>query len=344
MLYVRIAFGKKPTFRSLKTKLISIAVDRAKEIREEEKRKIELAEEGRQIHDKNCTVGCLVEMEMDEKQNDVAIKGSTVHYWTQIFAALEKSWPRLFSSPAKTVSAKECESWAKKYSTEVSATRFNNTVAGLRRAFDRAIESGVRRSNPTKDIKRLKPSEKDLGFILPDREQFHNWVKEIRNGGGRFSKASADFVEFLAYSGLRKSEAKHVMWKHCDFERGEIIVLGPPEEGTKNSEIRRIPIIPPMKDLLDRVSKQLGKARDSSVCRVNEAQKSMDRAAEKVKMKRITHHDLRHLFATTCIESGVDIPTLSRWLGHKDGGVLAMKTYGHLRNEHSQQQANKVTF
>jgi hypothetical protein len=30
------------------------------------------------------------------------------------------------------------------------------------------------------------------------------------------------------------------------------------------------------------------------------------------------------LFATRCIESGVDIPTVSRWLGHKDGGALAM--------------------
>jgi len=39
-------------------------------------------------------------------------------------------------------------------------------------------------------------------------------------------------------------------------------------------------------------------------------------------MARITHHDLRHLFATTCIEAGVDIPTVSRWLGHQDGGAL----------------------
>jgi hypothetical protein len=31
-------------------------------------------------------------------------------------------------------------------------------------------------------------------------------------------------------------------------------------------------------------------------------------------------------------------------LGHADGGALAMKTYGHLRQEHSQAQALKVTF
>ena len=59
---------------------------------------------------------------------------------------------------------------------------------------------------------------------------------------------------------------------------------------------------------------------------------------------RITHHDLRHLFATRCIEAGVDIPTVSRWLGHQDGGALCMKTYGHLRDEHSQQEAQKVSF
>jgi integrase len=53
---------------------------------------------------------------------------------------------------------------------------------------------------------------------------------------------------------------------------------------------------------------------------------------------------LRQLFATRCIESGVDIPTVSRWLGHKDGGALAMKVYGHLRNQHSASMAKLVNF
>jgi integrase len=78
--------------------------------------------------------------------------------------------------------------------------------------------------------------------------------------------------------------------------------------------------------------------------RVRECQKAMDRAAKEIKMPRITHHDLRHLFATRCIESGVDIPTVSRWLRHKDGGALAMKVYGHLRDQHSVAMAQKVTF
>jgi hypothetical protein len=51
-----------------------------------------------------------------------------------------------------------------------------------------------------------------------------------------------------------------------------------------------------------------------------------------------------YLFATASIESGVDIATVSRWLGHKDGGALAMRAYGHLRDEHSQAMAAKVNF
>ena len=83
---------------------------------------------------------------------------------------------------------------------------------------------------------------------------------------------------------------------------------------------------------------------DSRVLVVTSASKAMKRAASILSIPPITHHDLRHLFATTCIESGVDIPALSKWLGHKDGGALAMKTYGHLRDQHSKEMAKQVVF
>jgi hypothetical protein len=40
----------------------------------------------------------------------------------------------------------------------------------------------------------------------------------------------------------------------------------------------------------------------------------------------------------------VDIPPASRWLGRKVGGAVAMKVYGHLCNEHSTAQAQRVRF
>jgi integrase len=53
-------------------------------------------------------------------------------------------------------------------------------------------------------------------------------------------------------------------------------------------------------------------------------------------------HDLRHFFASHCLERGVDVPTVSRWLGHKDGGVLVLRTYGHLRDDHSLASVKKL--
>jgi len=88
----------------------------------------------------------------------------------------------------------------------------------------------------------------------------------------------------------------------------------------------------------------VNESSDGHVMQVKECLQAMTRAARVVGMARITHHDLRHLFATRCIESGVDIPTVSRWLGHKDGGALAMKVYGHLRDQHSVAMAQRVTF
>jgi len=40
----------------------------------------------------------------------------------------------------------------------------------------------------------------------------------------------------------------------------------------------------------------------------------------------------------------VDVPTVSRWLGHKDGGQLAMKVYAHLRPTHSDAMIAQVSF
>ncbi len=104
-------------------------------------------------------------------------------------------------------------------------------------------------------------------------------------------------------------------------------------------------MIPDMRRLLEKLKNERPNVRPNNlVMRVMECEKSITSACKKLGIARFTHHDLRHLFATRCIEAGVDIPTVSRWLGHKDGGALAMRVYGHLRDEHSTTMAQKVIF
>ena len=42
------------------------------------------------------------------------------------------------------------------------------------------------------------------------------------------------------------------------------------------------------------------------------------------------------------IEEGVSFALLGDWLGHSDGGVLAAKTYGHIRKVHAKAEAQRV--
>jgi hypothetical protein len=181
---------------------------------------------------------------------------------------------------------------------------------------------------------------------LPEPDQFLALVKAVRSTGNGYSPWCGDAVEFFAYAGPRLNEAAKIYGRDCSFLKNEITIRGDLITGTKNWEIRRVPMIPEMRKLLERMKAERGEQEflNNPVLKVRKFKRSLDNCCKKLGLHHLTHHDLRHLFATRCIESGVDIPTVAKWLGHKDGGVLAMQTYGHLRDKHSANMAEKVIF
>ena len=281
-------------------------------------------------------------------ENETAIKPRTREYRLLCLLKIQKSWPGLWELRLNEITAQLCKEWAAQLHGKMADHYFNNTIGTLRQILDCGIKNHIANggepiANPAVELKRTRVKQKHLQ--LPEASQFKELVSNIRERSGAWGERVGDLVEFLAYSGLRiKSEAAWVTWADVDWQRKEIVVRGSPETGTKNSEMRRIPILPDMEVLLRRLAEQLGTVGQGRILKVNECHLALARACNAIGIPRLTHHDLRHLFATRCIESGVDIPTVSRWLGHKDGGALAMKTYGHLRNEHSQAMAQKVKF
>lgn len=333
----------KRTWRTLKTKLLSVAVVELGKLQGEAEQKAELSASVTICE--RMTGKEALAVHKQQFENNPATKASTKHYLGQIAVALFKSWPELETTELRKFTPEQCMQWAGRHAKTISAPRFNASLSMLRTLFEIAVERGARRTNPAAKIKRMRVKFKELSSTLPTLADFRAWLAIIRDAGGRFSHHCADFVEFLTYVGTRIGEAKWVKWQHCDFERSEILITGNPLDGTKNHEMRRVPMVPAARTLLERLKSESPDAKpEDRVLKVTMAKKAMDRAFEKSKVRRITHHDLRHFFATICIESGVDIPTVSRWLGHKDGGALAMKVYGHLRNEHSQAAAAKVSF
>lgn len=337
--YARLFVGGKEKWVSLKTRLIEVAKAKLKE----EKSDIEEARRVGDIKSGKMLVGEAKTLFLQELDLDIEKKTITRQRIKDTISSLERSWPTLWELDVRKVTVNDCKAWAARMTSEWSPSYFNHTATSLKGIFDVAIRNGLIYRNPAKSIPHIKPRPKNL--ILPTRSKFLKYINAIRSSEHRTAQDSADLVEFLAYTGCRVSEAKRIKWRDCNFKKEEILVLGDPETGTKNGEIRRIPMIPHCKELLERIKREREEILpDMEIMLVGDARGAMQRAEKIVKIAHISHHDLRHLFATVCIESGVDIPTVSRWLGHKDGGALAMRTYGHLRNDHSRQAAQKVSF
>ena len=142
-------------------------------------------------------------------------------------------------------------------------------------------------------------------------------------------------VNFLAHTGLRINEARQLRWSDVGADCVTV-----PGSLTKNGKPRVIPFINGIREVLARLRAVTGER--PFVLPGASVRKGLHRACRRAGVPALGHHDFRHLFATRCITSGVDLPTVARWLGHRDGGALLARTYFHLVDEHSRTMAAKV--
>jgi integrase len=338
--FARFRVRGKLIRRALKTTQISVAKLRLADLEKQERQR---AEHQTAVADGTMAFGDALAIYKERLAGDGSLKPRSKDYRLERIAALMKSWRGLETTDIRKISKSDCLAWAARFGQQAAPSNFNNTVGTLRLILDVGVEAGARYDNPARFIKRVRVLPKKLQ--LPSEDQFLALVEAIEKADGGWNHRCADLVRFLAFGGFRKGEAATITWGDCDMDKGEIVVRGDVETGTKNWSIRRVPMIPEMRQLLERLRAQrVDEPATTSVMPVGACQGAINSACRKLGIARFTHHDLRHLFATRCIESGVDIPTVSRWLGHKDGGALAMKVYGHLRDQHSVNMAQRVTF
>lgn len=353
--YARVKVNGKQKWKSLKTAQVAIAKLRLADFEKQARAQgIAAAGDTAPANASDTTVSRFIAIYRERTQEDSALAPATKVRKENAIKALLKTWPDLPFRDARKVTPKDCQQWAVKARREgtgfvapqaktirkgMAPASLNKCIEGLRGVFEIAREQGVAYANPADSVSRAKMKQRRLE--LPSVEQFHAIVKSVSEAGARQSKDCADMVQLLAYSGTRLAEATSLRWRHVDEKKNRITI-----PGTKtDSSYRVIPIFPPLASLLSNIhARRGGESAETSILNVHECKGALGSACAAVGIKRITHHDLRHLFATRCIENGVDVPTVSRWLGHSDGGALAMRTYGHLRQEHSATQAEKVSF
>lgn len=292
-----------------------------------------------------------------------------------------RTWQGFEDLEPKAVLAPEVWAWVGRLKTEgsgfvipgaktraikgASASSVNQSVTALQHLLDLAVEAGavhrnVSRQKPPVGFGRLRKKAAPKPVHLPPHDVMQRLMDEIEKPDAEpdspiyhAQKAHCldvgEFCRFMGYCGARQTEAGCAVW---DDDRGTYLIV----HGTKSTKSvdRTVPINPSLRALLDQIRRRrqeeatlLGveppKPSDS-ILMVREAQNTLDRACKTLNVPRLTHHDFRHLFATRCLEAGVDPKTVADWLGHADGGVLVLRIYGHVRKDHAVAAAAKVSF
>ena len=179
--------------------------------------------------------------------------------------------------------------------------------------------------------------------------------KQVTKNGQQF----CDYVRLMAYSGARRNEALALQWADVDFQGGRLTVerqaggADGEDQTTKNKTGRKVDFTPALRDHLqamktrrDPDSKWLfpSPQRGKKDIHAMSFRESLELARKHAKMRPVGFHDLRHHFISYCVMSGIDYMTIAQWAGHKDGGILIGKVYGHLADTHTREQAQRVNF
>jgi integrase len=171
-----------------------------------------------------------------------------------------------------------------------------------------------------------------------------------------------DFLRLLAFCGAREQEGIALRWQDVDFDR-EQLTIGAGGD-TKNRSCRIVDFNPKLKaHLLDMKGRRAPDSQwvfpspqrgdkdiHAKTFRVSlglaraHAAKQQEAAGERPTLAAKAFHDLRHHFISYAVMSGIDFMTIASWVGHRDGGILIGKVYGHLADSHKKEQAQRLNF
>jgi len=219
---------------------------------------------------------------------------------------------------AASVTADEVTEWAQRLA-HYCPSRWNAMVSALRAVTDQA-----------RQLRRRKVRFRE--FTPPSQMQFQALLAECDR---RPRSQAGLIIRLLALTGLRIGEARRLTWSNVFEDR--IVV---PAGICKSRAARSIPILPETAEVLERL-RALAHG-DGRLLPTPHVRRALETACRRVGLPALSYHCFRHLFATRCIEAGVDVPTVARWLGHQDGGALLSKMYFHLLDDHSRTMARRV--
>lgn len=194
----------------------------------------------------------------------------------------------------------------------------------FRAAFRRAYQYDLIAENPTDKLSYVKHHRKQGKALTIDEQEV--FLKAIGN------EPTRPLWLFYLLSGCRCQEALTLSWTDIDEGLQRVYIRGTKTESAE----RYIPLFPQLAELLATLPRTSDKVFPYTVRQVDW---HFHRILRKNGMK-FRLHDLRHTFATRCLESGIAMKTVSKWLGHKHIQTT-LKIYSHVQTEFERQEAKR---
>lgn len=209
------------------------------------------------------------------------------------------------------------------YSIPMSYTR-STCYNILRTAYNQAIMLGYILFNPMDGVPEIKHyRKKGRALTIDEQRQF---LQIIENNPRK------PLYMFYLLTGCRCAEALTLCWSDIDYEAKRIHI-----HGTKTPKADRyIPLFPQICAILNEMS-------HNGEILFPYTPNGVNGHFRRIKRKHgltFRLHDLRHTFATRCIESGISIFTVSKWLGHTNVNTTA-KVYAHVLTEFERQEVER---
>lgn len=213
---------------------------------------------------------------------------------------------------------------------EVDRTRsqatLNRYMQLIRGMFYKAIDWEIYKGpNPVKKVKFFREDRAIKPLSHDEAKAVLEACRQIgaRKGASSLQKGFADLVEFAYNTGMRKSEILDLQWK--DIKSWEATIKG------KGNRTRSVPLNAAARAIVERQQK-----RTPYVFPIEnrEQQDLFRRTVIQVRKKTgvpFHFHLCRHYFATTLLERGVDIVTISSILGHSK--MMTSLLYSHTDRE-----------
>src|ERR1019366_5217620 len=139
---------------------------------------------------------------------------------------------------------------------------------------------------------------------------------------------------------MRRAELDELRWRDVDFE-ADTVTIGA-EGNTKSGRSRTIPMFSDLRAVLEELARESVDNEGIVIGHfdlrywIAESRRSLDLPEFRA------HHSWRKFFVRECLSAGVDVPTVAKFLGHADGGLLVYKTYNCLSDSALTDGAAKI--